>query len=319
MEIVLAIDGGGSRTRCLAIARGGQVLGTGESGASNHLLVDASTVVESVEKAVNTALSQHDRAHVVCVSAGFAGVDYDGRGRDEIGHLLERIGFGPWLINGDMVNALAGAIGNQPGVLAVAGTGSVILGVGLNGERVKVGGWGPIYGDEGSAYRIACQSLRAAAMAYDERGPETTLSIALTRELGVSDFRDTVTRIYGEKREPHRIATLCRVAYEAATSGDETARDIFRQAGRELAAGVGTVIQRLNLTTGPLVSWQGSVLRECTIVRDEFSLALKDHFPGIVIRAPRFSSVVGAYLLACDSLGWAVSEEESIGLENIGW
>src|SRR6185436_5717344 len=82
MEIVLAIDGGGSRTRCLAVTREGQIVGAAESGPSNHLLVPRDVVVASLAAATGKALTQSESLpeQVVCLSAGMAGVDYDKTG-----------------------------------------------------------------------------------------------------------------------------------------------------------------------------------------------------------------------------------------------
>jgi len=320
METILAIDGGGSRTRCLAINREGRVAGSGESGASNHLLAGIDVVESSLDEAISAALAQAclNRAEAVCISAGLAGVDYDGSGAPEMEALLRRLGFARAVINGDMVIAHVGAFSGSPGVLAVAGTGSVILGIGPAGERVKVGGWGPVYGDEGSAYQIARMALIAAARAYDGRGPQTALLDAISRTLGLNDFRETVARIYVEKMESRRIAQLCRVTYETAESRDQVARDIFLQAAADLAEGVAAAIRRLNLTGDRLVSYQGSIFAACTLVRERFSEILQQAFPGISIRPPRFSPVIGAYLLGCKALDWSFPVEQESNLRDIG-
>jgi N-acetylglucosamine kinase-like BadF-type ATPase len=320
METLLAIDGGGSRTRCLAMNREGGVIGEGESGASNHLLVGSDVVEASLDDAINSALSQArlKRTDAVCVSAGLAGVDYDGSGAAEIEALLRRLGFERMVINGDMVIAHVGAISGRPGVLALAGTGSVILGIGPAGERVKIGGWGPIYGDEGSAYQIARMALIAAARAYDGRAPQTALVDAISRTLSVPDFRDTVRRIYVEKMEARGIAQLCRVTWETAELGDQVARDIFLEAAEDLAEGVAAAIRRLNLTGERLVSYQGSVFGACTLVRERFSNILQQEFPGISIKPPRFAPVIGAYLLGCKALGWSFPADQESNLKDIG-
>jgi N-acetylglucosamine kinase-like BadF-type ATPase len=304
---MLAIDGGGSRTRCRAITRAGRTLGEGAGGASNHLLVALETVKASLEEAINAALGQAQlkRTDVLCVSAGLAGVDYDGSGAAEMEELFRELGFANAVINGDLVIAHAGALGGGPGALALAGTGSAIIGIDANGRRVKIGGWGPVYGDEGSAYRIAQHALCAAARAYDGRGPQTELLNVITRALGLNDFRGTVARIYIEKMEPRKIATLSRAAYETAEAGDEIARNIFLQAGEDLAEGVAAALRRLNLAgEQKVVSYQGSVLTTCALVRERFSEKLRRQFPDVSIQAPRMTPVIGAYLLGCEALGW---------------
>jgi N-acetylglucosamine kinase-like BadF-type ATPase len=294
------------------------VVSQAESGPSNHLLVAGDVVKRSLAEAIDQALksSRLDRDDVVCVSAGLAGVDFDGAGAPAMEELLGELGFDLVVVNGDMVIAHAGALGMHEGVIALAGTGSAILGIGANGERVKVGGWGPVYGDEGSAYRIGQMSLRAAARDYDGRGPATALKEALLSALGLREFRETVSRVYVEGMEPREIAALSSVAYEVAVAGDEVARAIFLQAGQELAESVAMAIRRLDFTgTEILVSYQGAVLEACGLVRESFGDALRGWFPNIAIVPPRFEPVIGAYLLGCEALNWPVDASVFAALE----
>jgi N-acetylglucosamine kinase-like BadF-type ATPase len=306
MEVILAIDGGGSRTRCLAMNRARDVVGEATSGPSNHLLVDMEIVTESLSEVIELTLNNAglDRRDVACLSAGLAGVDFDGAGAAEMEDLFGDLGFSQTVISGDMVIAHAGALRGRPGVVALAGTGSCVLGIGTNEARVKVGGWGPIYGDEGSAYRIGETSLRAAARAYDGRGPETALVQALTNALRVDEFPETVSRVYVEAMEPRDIAALSLVAYEVAEAGDDVARGIFLQAGDELAESVSAALGQLNLAE-PLVSYQGAVLNSCHLLRRRFIERLQETVESVVVTPPEFEPVVGAYLLGRKSLGWA--------------
>lgn len=311
MKVILAIDGGGSRTRCLAIDERGEVVGEAETGPSNHLLVDEQVVAQSLGEAIEHALRSGNlsRDAVVCVSAGLAGVDFDGAGAAEMEDLMRRLGFENTLINGDAIIAHAGALRLRPGVVALAGTGSVVLGVGVDGERVKVGGWGPVFGDEGSAYRIGEMSLRAAARAHDRRGPDTALTEALLRALGLTEFRETVLRVYVEEMAPREIASLSRVAYEVAEAGDEVARRIFMLAGDELAESVVATIRQLKLEPQAIVvSYQGSVLDACRLLRERFVAQLGQQAPEALVVSPQFEPVIGAYLLGCRELGWSVDD-----------
>ncbi|MGI9069384.1 MAG: N-acetylglucosamine kinase [Pyrinomonadaceae bacterium] len=310
MEIILAIDGGGSRTRCLAVDRKAQVLGEGASGPSNHLLVDSAVVKQSLADSIDQAITHGrvKRADIACLSAGLAGVDFDGTGAREMEAAFRELGFERAVINGDMVIAHAGALGLSAGVMALAGTGSAILGVGLNGERVKVGGWGPIYGDEGSAYRIGQMALRAAARAYDHCGPDTALKGRLLCALGLSDFRQTLSRVYVDAMETREIAALSRVAHEVAEAGDVVARGIFFRAGEELAAGVEAAARQLKLDECEVqVSYQGSVLQSCALLRERFVETLKGRLPKSRVVAPQSEPVMGAYLLGRQALGWEVN------------
>jgi len=321
MKVVLAIDGGGSRTRCLAIDQHGRVVSQAETGPSNHLLVDAQVVATSLAEAIDQTLKLGDlsRDAVACVSAGLAGVDFDGNGASQMEELLGQLGFANLVVNGDMIIAHAGALLLHPGVVALAGTGSVVLGVDLDNKRVKVGGWGPIYGDEGSAYRIGEMSLRAAAKAYDKRGPVTRLTEALLEDLGLDEFRDTVAQVYVKGMEPRHIAALSRVAYEVAETGDEVARSIFFQAGDELADSVEAAIRQLDFQSSEVkVSHQGSLMTSCRIMRERFIGQLQRRVPRLVVTPPVFEPVIGAYLLGCKALGWEVDGGVQAQLKSYG-
>ena len=157
--------------------------------------------------------------------------------------------------------------------------GSCILGIGPTGERVKVGGWGPVYGDEGSAYRIGQTALRVAARAFDGRGPQTMLVNALLNALKLRDFRETLARVYVQRMEPRQIAALSQVAHDVAEAGDEAARAIFVRAGEELAEAILAAIKKLDLRESePFVSYQGSLFEACSLVRERFSEVLAGTF-----------------------------------------
>jgi len=302
----------------MAIDQCGQVVSKGESGPSNHLLIAGDIVKRSLADAIDQTLTlgHLDRDDIVCLSAGLAGVDFDGSDAPAMEALLNELGFAQTVINGDMVIAHAGAFGANEGVMALAGTGSSILGIGANGKRVKIGGWGPVYGDEGSAYRIGQMALRAAARNYDGRGPETSLTEALLRALGLYEFRETVSRVYVEGMESREIAALSSVAYEAAVAGDLVAQTIFSTAGKELAESVAAAIRQLDFTgTEILVSYQGAVLEACALVRESFGDALREIFPNVAIIPPRFEPVIGAYLLGRQILDWPTDANVISALE----
>ena len=309
MNVILAVDGGGSRTRCLAVGRDGVVLAAVEGGPSNHLQIAMEEVQASLDQTLGSALRDAGEIEKgdVLVSAGLAGVDVDGAGSAEMTQLLGSLGFTNSVINGDMIIAHAGALAGSAGVLALAGTGSCIIGIDENGKRVKVGGWGPIYGDEGSAYRIGADTLRAAARAFDRRGPATALTDAIVKEFGIEDFTKTLQTIYLGRCEPRDIAAISRLAFDVAEKGDDVARGVFIRAGEDLAEAVIAAVSRLNMPS-PKVSYQGSVLSNCNIVRERLARSLSARIPNAELVAPEFSPVVGSYLIGRATLGWETDE-----------
>lgn len=305
MKAILAIDGGATRTRCAIFDKAGRVLGEAVSGPSNHLQQDEQSIEDRVAAAVEDTLrkAQISREGIVCVSAGLAGVDYDGYGAEPMQALLQRLGFANCLVHGDMVIAHAAALAMQPGIVAIAGTGSVVLGIDGNGGRARVGGWGPLYGDEGSAQYIAAGGLRAAARAYDGRGPSTALVEAFTRVLGLSDFRQTISRLYGP--DAGNVASLCPVAHETAVAGDAVALSLFDEAAKEIAEGITAAARLLCLSdSATLISYQGGVAEHCPLLVERLHEQIHHHLPNAQVVPPRWRPIAGAYLFACAALQW---------------
>ena len=306
MSVILAIDGGGTHTRCVVFSLSGKAIGIGSGGASNHLLVDRSIVRLSLDAAITMALAEAGVhiSEVECVSAGLAGVDFDGTGANEMAKLFREFGFTRMVISGDMVTAHSGALAGCPGVLALAGTGSSVLAIGDDGTRIKVGGWGPIFGDEGSAYRIGESALRAAARDFDGRGPKTGLTPVMAGDLGISDFKESIQAVYLDEMKPTDIAELSKSVERVAQEGDEVAIGILRTAGIELSECVAAAVRRMRFANESIkVSFQGSVITSCEVMRESFCRALAEILPTASVTPPRFPPVIGAYLLGRTELG----------------
>ena len=298
-KILLAVDGGGTQTRCAAYTLDGLRLASAESGPSNHLSSQRSLVIESLQTALATTLGlcNYQMSDVLLVSAGFAGVDFDGAGASEMKMALGEAGFQQTLIHGDMVTAHAGALAGQPGALALAGTGSVFFGISPFGDRIKLGGFGYAFGDEGSGYWIAINALRAASKAHDQRGEPTALVEPLCKALGVSNLSPVSRCLYSGSIQPAQVARLSLTVEAIAIGGDRVAIDILERAGYELAIGAVTLVERLKLSLECIISYSGSVLQECPLVLKAFSREVQSQLPSARVVPPVSDALYGAYLL----------------------
>lgn len=310
MTLLLAIDGGGTRTRSIAVDRDGLRRGEGEAGPSNHLHVPLVTATAALRSATAAALSAAGATtmDVAMVSAGLAGVDFDGTGAEDAARMLRSIGFDRVIVHGDMVVAHRGALAGAAGVVALAGTGSSVLGIAADGTMIKAGGWGPLYGDQGSAYQLGRLGLVAAAAAFDGSGAATLLVERLTHAVGVSRFPDTVARLYSDLSGQQNVAALAPVVDACAEEGDEVAAAICRQAGDELARVVVAVARRLPAADRRM-SYQGAVLGRSKLVRAAFVGALEAEGLELEVQPPRFEPIVGAALLGARAAGWRLALE----------
>jgi glucosamine kinase len=311
-EILLAVDGGGTRTRCAVFDHRGKIVAETLTNSVNHLVANSKQALESMAGCISNALrdSATGKEQVRAVSVGLAGVDLRGEGAVEAAEFLGDSGFETCFIHADIVTAHAGAFGGGRGVLALSGTGSAILGVSQDGRGVMGGGWGPAYGDEGSAHWIGQQALRAAAAAYDGRGPATLLVGSICEALGFQDFSETLHCIYRSQTQVGLIAELSLTTERAATAGDRVALEILTNAGEELARGVEAVVRGLGVSSSECrVSWEGGVLRNSEIVRTHFCSAIHRLLPEACVAPPLFDPLYGAYLMGCKSLGWEIAKQ----------
>lgn len=247
-EYVIGVDGGGTKTR-VVIADGGQrILGEGVSGPSNPLRVGvanaAAAIREAIDRACATAAVR--RSDIVAAEVGLAGVRREDL-RERMREALTGLGIGSIEVVTDAQIALYGATDGKPGVVLIAGTGSICCGVNARGKRACAGGWGPLVGDEGSGSWIARRGLQAVAQAADGRARKTTLTEAACQYFNVAMPDDLSTAIYAPSMTNERIAGFGRHVIEAAKNRDAVAREVVAEAGRELGSTATAVIRKLRM------------------------------------------------------------------------
>jgi glucosamine kinase len=187
---------------------------------------------------------------LAALHVGLAGAGRPGP-REEVRERLGQEGLTQRLsIGSDAEIAFHDAFHDGPGILVLAGTGSMVLGRGPDGELDRVGGWGPLLGDEGSGYAIGCHALRAVARAEDRLEPATDLRATVLSHAGVPDAARLV--VWAATARRPQVARLAEAVAVAALAGDPSARAILEDAAAELARGVEVLSQRL----GP---WGGAV------------------------------------------------------------
>lgn len=301
VKYVVGVDGGGSGTRSVVASSSGRLMARGRAGPSNPLTVGFDEAVDAIVKAVKEASNSCgiERFDASCLS--LAGVDRPSA-RDSLREKLPDLHLGKLSIISDAAAALAGATGCRPGVVVVAGTGSIVYGVNAEGETARAGGWGWMVGDEGSGYDIGRRAVTAALKAYDGRGPQTLLVEKVESELCLDDLEEVIDRIYTKKVSSLLIASLAPLVGEAADEGDTTAARILHEAGIELGQAASAVIQQLRLKGGFVVSPSGGVFN-IKQVTDSFEEAARRAAPECIVAPPRFEPAVGSALLALKSLG----------------
>jgi len=276
-ELLLGLDGGGSKTLALLADAAGRIIGRGSAGASNYQNIGATAAWAALDAAIAAAFAAAGLppGNVAAVGLGLAGVD-----RPEDRALFEgwaagRFGGAPVVIANDAELVLAAGTPDGWGIALISGTGSIVFGRSPRGEMARAGGWGHIMGDEGSGYAIGVEALRAVMRAYDGRGQATALTDAVLAHWSLETPTDLVGRVYRESDGTAEIATLSALVDAAAGGGDAVAAAILGAAGRELVLTVHAVVRRLALPMPAPCALAGGVIIKGQQVRAAFLAALE--------------------------------------------
>jgi N-acetylglucosamine kinase len=242
---VLGIDVGGSKTVCLLADELGSILTDVRGPGANLQAAGELEVEKIVHRVMEEALVNRERPAAVCV--GIAGVDRDDDAR-VVSSIMHRISHGSRVVVvNDALIALVAAAGESPGIVVVAGTGSIAYGRNARGVAARAGGWGHMIGDEGSGYWIGRQALAAAVREVDGRGPRTALTEDVLAHFGVPDAAGLVSIVYNREVPRANVATLGPIVQRARDRGDAVAAQILEHAADELSLAAASVAARLQM------------------------------------------------------------------------
>jgi N-acetylglucosamine kinase-like BadF-type ATPase len=294
--IVLGLDAGGTRTVCQLADMSGQILSETRGPGANLQAAGELEVEKVLHQVIDDALG--DRAEPpAAICLGMAGVDRP-RDAEIVQGILTRIGQrARVLVVNDALIALEAGVPGAPGIVLIAGTGSIAYGRDGRHRAARAGGWGYVLGDEGSGYWLGRQALRAVVRAADGRGPATALTPRVLAHFGVAEAPLLVREIYHGSARPGAIAALAREVQAAAIDGDALATHIIDVGASELAAAVVSVATRLQMHDGPIVL-SGGTLLGVTRLREGVVAALGRTLPDAEVRPLATSPATGAVRLA---------------------
>lgn len=308
MPYYLGIDGGGTKTTC-AVGDESHLIATATSGPSNIVRVGEALARESLQQSVRQACAAAGitRAQVSCTCVGGSGAarpELAAIVRDSLAQILAT----PIEVVGDMQIALEAAFDTGPGVIVIAGTGSIAYGRDAQGTTARAGGWGFAIGDEGSAHWIGRAAVSAVLRASDPRDgtPQSdgaresslslSLSVALLKAWGVTSLTD-LARAANSVPPPDFAALFPPVA----ASQDELAMQVLRNAGSELASVAAVVIRHLfakDHAASVPVAMTGGVFRHAALVRQVFYNEVRALDPRTEVNPHVVEPVEGALRMA---------------------
>ncbi len=299
--LFMGLDGGGSKLRIAITDADLRSLASIESGPANPSVIghdNARTLIrDEIAKALGQARLQPQE--IAAAAIGIAGAS----NLHSEDWLLETVA--PALPDAlivpssDLEIALVGALGQRQGILLLAGTGSAVYGVAPGGQRLQIGGWGYLLGDEGSGYWIGSQLLRHVIARHDQGASceGDALSRACMDALGLTEPRELIAWLYRSKEAPApRVASLAELVLDA--DGSEWAAACVESAAEQLTRQVDLMRSRLDYESAP-IAFAGGLLDNDNALSQRVTQRL-----GLPRRPiARHSPVIGAALLAAMAWG----------------
>jgi N-acetylglucosamine kinase-like BadF-type ATPase len=288
MRYFLGVDSGGTKTE-FVLGDDARELARVRTGTIKRMKTDASTAEVNLQAALQeleTATGIHVASITRCC-IGTAG-DTVPLVVNWLREAFARHVGGELVIVGDVEIALDSVFFGGRGVLVLAGTGSNVAGRAATGRIVTAGGWGPALADQGSGHFLGLEALRRGFLALDQQRPTRLLDLA--RDFWKLGSLAELIEFANANPAPE-FSRLAPLVIAAAEQGDIVAQEVASQAGADLAALAGLVIERIRSLEAtasafeiPAVALAGSILERAAPVRNALVAELRKAYPRIVIR-----------------------------------
>lgn len=295
MEFIAGIDGGGTKTIVICADLDGKLLKEQRFGPFNVNSIGKEGFAALMEE-ICAFLQGMGQCLALCIGA--AGCSNPSM-QEVVKAAMEQAHIANWRLVGDHEIALSGALEGRPGICLGVGTGTFCFGKNEDGERVRVGGWGHLIGDEGSGYALGRDALSAVTRDWDGCGEKTTLTKAVREELRLDTHEKLVAYVYGNDKSV--VAAFSHIVEREATAGDPVANAILRANAKALVKQASAAAERLNMRGGEM-ALLGGLAENDTVYRGFLLEAVTEYMPDFLCIAPKQTAAIGAVIMAGELL-----------------
>jgi len=317
-ELVLAIDGGNSKTDVVLVTASGRTLShvRGPGSSPHHLGIDGAVDLldDMVMKAAAQAGASGQQPLAAVAQVNLAGVDFPS---EEVAatEAIGRRGWAPDLeVGNDSFALLRAGTDAVDAVAVVCGAGINCVGVSHDGRHARFASLGRISGDWGGGMELGDEALWWAARAADGRGPQTALATLVPGHFGLPDVPSVYESIHFGRLEHRRLIELAPLVLRASREGDDVARGIVTTLAGEVVHMARAALTRLAMLDVPtvVVLGGGVLTSRDTILLAEIDTRLADVAPLARTVVTEVSPVVGAALLGLDRFGASPEAKQTL-------
>lgn len=298
----VGVDGGGTKTEiAVSLLDGAPAATIRRSGCSyQELGIDAAAtvIVDGIMSCLEDVGASLDDCIGCCIGVPCFG-EFSEKDVVMKQKLRERLMPAPIYVVNDVEVAWAGALGCQPGIHIVAGTGAIAFGKDLNNRTARCGGWHEFFGDEGSCYWIGREAMSIFSKEADGRLPKQALYEIVKKDFALAtdiDFIEYATKEIMPYRD--KVAAFQLYASKAAKEGDAAVIILYERAAQELALLAVALKKKLSLLAGTKVSYSGGLFHNGDFIIEQLRRALNAY--ECELQAPKQSAIEGALMLAVE-------------------
>lgn len=310
-ELLIGIDGGATHSTAIAALSDGRIVARAHGEGLNFNNVGVETVRLRLERLVSE-LCEKAALPVGCVCVGSAALDAHADAETTI-RFTGLLRPEQLMLTSDAYIALMGLTRGEPGMIAICGTGSMLMLADQNGAQHISGGWGYMLEDAGSGYAIAREGLIAAVDHYEGTGEFTALTECVREHFDTADIRDVIPMLYAPDFTPDRLAAFARHVLEKAASGDSVSDSIIARSMGRLAAQAAQLFKKAPGVTR--AGLYGGIFQNSALAREAFTSALLKRMPGAVICRPEYPPEAGAVIHIMKTKG-IMNENTLMNLKN---
>ena len=293
---VIGIEGGGTKSVIAADSQG-KVFYLQDFGALNIHSISKEALMTNLSGAFHQFAQESQRALSDCmgVCIGAAGIDTEDD-RLDMQSMLNQVDLScASLVVNDAEIAIKAGLGDQKGILIIAGTGSIALAKSEYGEITRCGGWDYLVGDEGSGFWIASEAIRQSLSQYDETGLYSELLRQLVEKTGDQGVDGLMNYVYQAPFNKKRIASLARVVSQLDEEGDLDAGQVIQKASEELSDLAVKMIRKMKWESEPFtILIHGSVLTKNQRIRETFQAKIESMYSQATVKILEVEASMGA-------------------------
>ncbi|WP_297630143.1 BadF/BadG/BcrA/BcrD ATPase family protein [uncultured Clostridium sp.] len=291
MNYVIGVDGGGTKTEAVAYNLDGEVLETSLTGFGN-LVNGKDEALKNITDSIEKILEKLGKDGMKGLYLGIAGSEVSDNAKVIKEEIKEKFGFDSVVMNdGDL--ALKALLRGEDGILVIAGTGSIAFGINKDKEK-RVGGWGHLLGDEGSAYKISIEAFKRMIKESDYGLERSALSQDILNKLKIEEVSNIIDFVYSSTKD--EIAQMAGLVSKHAENGDEEARKILVNEGIQIAKSAERVFNALEFENCS-IGLVGGVIRKSKVVREAFENYLQENIKVNAFIDDDVSAASGAYYI----------------------